>query len=51
MTLFMVYKLQIVLLFKPVPDASFANAKAVSAFFDTNLKLMMKMMDKSHART
>ena len=47
----MVSKLQIVLLFRPVPDASFANAKAVSAFFDTDLKLMMKMVDKSHART
>ena len=47
----MVYKLQIALLFKSVPDAPFANAKAVSAFFDTDLKLMMKMVDKSHART
>ena len=46
----MVQKLQITSFFI-VPDTSFANAKTMCAFVDTDLKLMMKMVDKSNART
>lgn len=32
------------MIFKLAPDASFASAKIICAFFDMDLKLMMKMM-------
>ena len=34
--------------FKTLPDVSFACVKTISAFVDTDLKLMMKMVDKSN---
>ena len=46
----MVQKLQIALIFKLVSDASFANAKTISVSIDTDLKLMIKMVDRSNAR-
>ena len=47
----MAEKLQIVLIFKLVPDAFFANAKTMKAFVDTDLKMMMKMVDKRNLGT
>ena len=32
-----------------MPDAFFTNAKTMKAFVGTDLKLMMKMVDKSNA--
>ena len=34
-----------------MPDASFANAKTMKVFVDTDLKIMMKMVDKRNSRT
>ena len=39
------------MIFKLVPDAFFGSAKAISTFIDMDLKLMMKMVDKSNGRT
>ena len=47
----MVYKLQTVLIRKLVPGPSFASSKTISAFINTDLLLMMKMVAKSNART
>ena len=33
-----------------MPDAFFTNAKTMKAFVGTDLKLMMKVVDKSNAR-
>ena len=38
------------LILKLVPGASFASAKTISAFVDTDLQLMMKMLGKSNSR-
>ena len=39
------------LVFKLVPGAFLAIAKAISVFIDTDLLLMMKMVAKSNTRT
>ena len=46
--LFNVLKLQTVLILKLIPGASFASVKTISAFVDTDLQLMMKMVAKSN---
>ena len=38
-------------IFKLVPEASFASAKIITAFVDTNQKLMMKMVNGSNPYT
>ena len=49
--LFMVWKLQTVLVLKLIPISSFASVKRISAAIDTDLLLTMKMVAKSNART
>ena len=48
---FIAKKLLFVLIFKLTLDTFFANAKAMKAFIDMNLKLMVKMVDKRNSRT
>ena len=47
----MVQKLQTVLILKLVAGTSFASAKTISAFADTDLPLMLKMVTKSNLCT
>ena len=47
----MVKKLQTLLILTLVPVASFASAKAISAFVDTDLLIVMKMAAKSNTHT
>ena len=47
----MVKKLQTLLILTLVPVASFASAKAIRAFVDTDLLIVMKMAVKSNTHT
>ena len=47
----MVKKLQTELILKVVSGCSFASNKTISAFADTDLQLMIKMVAKSNACT
>lgn len=43
--------LKFALIFKLVPDTSFASVEVISAFVDMDLMMMKKMMEKSNADT